>query len=351
MSSHGAEGGASWARAGEWDLSQRPVLLAGAYGHAYETRPTTSLARDLAEDELNHPPLAEALSQPRRQSNPMDDRPIRPAPQSWTLDDNTRSQPSQISGSSSPSFRGSPSRSSADRPMERAPRARVSVGGLAGSVSSPSARQSNGVRSPNAASSKSPKFFERRDSGAQSRYYLPSNSGKPYSPADVLVNMGFEEELARVALAAVGGDVDKAVRLMLEDAKAHDARCNGEWEFLGDQGWAAFDCETDQQLQEAYSRSVSMCEIRVCGNRYAIDFDQLTQTNVTSRRTRRIRKRGTEATSSSNNPSSSSSPSGTALPAHECVRPMAPARGLAAQAECQEAASQSLDNAKSSPGR
>lgn len=135
------------------------------------------------------------------------------------------------------------------------------------------------------------------------------SGGKPYAPVDVLTNMGFEEDLARVAIAAAGGDVDRAVRIMLEDAKAHNAREAGEWEFLGDQGWAAFDIDTDRLLQEAYSRGDSACELKVAGNRYLVDFDAFTQLNIASKRTRRVRRRGAAAGRSSSDaaPSGSSS--------------------------------------------
>jgi len=125
---------------------------------------------------------------------------------------------------------------------------------------------------------------------------------KSYEPVGVLVKMGFEEDLARVAIAAAGGDVDRAVRIMLEDAKAHNARQVGEWEFEGDKGWAAFDCETDKLLCEAFSRGDSACELRVAGNRYMVDFDSLLQLNLSSRRTRRVRRRGVEASKSSSDP-------------------------------------------------
>merc|ERR1712167_361942 len=98
-----------------------------------------------------------------------------------------------------------------------------------------------------------------------------------YEPVDVLVNMGFDLELSRVAIAAAGGDIDRAVRIVMEDAKAHTSIEAGEWEFEGDKGWAAFDCDTDRHLSGAYLRGDSACELRIAGNRYLVDFDNLTQ--------------------------------------------------------------------------
>merc|ERR1719446_531031 len=104
--------------------------------------------------------------------------------------------------------------------------------------------------------------------------------------------MGYDEDLARVAIVAANGDINRAVRIMLEDAKAHNSIEAGEWEFEGDKGWAAFDCDTDRRLSEAYIKGDSACDLRIAGNRYLIDFDNLTQLNLTSHRKRRIRRRG-----------------------------------------------------------
>mmetsp|Transcript_2768 Transcript_2768/g.3356 ORF Transcript_2768/g.3356 Transcript_2768/m.3356 type:complete len:182 (+) Transcript_2768:76-621(+) len=42
-------------KAGVWDACESPVLLAGSNGHVYETRPTKSLARDLAYEDAPSP--------------------------------------------------------------------------------------------------------------------------------------------------------------------------------------------------------------------------------------------------------------------------------------------------------
>lgn len=118
----------------------------------------------------------------------------------------------------------------------------------------------------------------------------------------MLINMGYDEDTARIAVVAANGDIDRAVRIMLEDAKAHSARQEGEWEFEGDKGWAAFDRDTDQQLHEAFVKGDSACELRVAGNRYLVDFDSFTQLNLSSHRTRRIRRRGPGAARSSADP-------------------------------------------------
>merc|ERR1711884_566059 len=102
---------------------------------------------------------------------------------------------------------------------------------------------------------------------------------------------GFDETSAKVAMAAAGGDVDRAIRIALEDSQAHDARSGAEWEFEGDRGWLPFDCNTEGIIKEAISRGESACEIRTGGHRYLIDFTSLKQVNIATKRTRRIRRR------------------------------------------------------------
>lgn len=325
------KGGGAWEMAGSWDLSENPVLLAGADGNAYETRPTTSLARDLAqaetEDSVTTSTSAAGSSRPRRHTNP-DDRPLRlPAASNWGQG------PSDAPSPNHRAERGSAAGNRlADRP----------VAGFSSSSWSPpmGAKQRTSTSSGGYAGAGRPSFSAARESerrhsmdGAgpvKSRGSGLGNgcpSSKSYAPVDVLTNMGFDEDLARVAIAAAGGDVDRAVRVMLEDAKAHDARRIGEWEFEGDKGWAPFDCETDQLLREAFARGDASCHIRGGGNRYLVDFDSLTQLNLSSKRTRRIRRRGGKASSSSTDPSmvgAGSSGSGPAV-AHERARPLAPA--------------------------
>lgn len=114
---------------------------------------------------------------------------------------------------------------------------------------------------------------------------------RPYEPINQLLNMGFDEASARAAIAAAGGDVDRAVRIVLEDSKVHDARNHCEWEFEGDSGWVPFDNEVDEVIKAAVARGQSACEFRARGNQYFIDLDNLTQLNLSSKRTRRIRRR------------------------------------------------------------
>jgi len=103
--------------------------------------------------------------------------------------------------------------------------------------------------------------------------------------------LGFDLDSARAAMAAAGGDVDKAIRIALEDSQAHDARSLGEWEFEGDTGWAPFDSTTESVIKDAVSRGQSACEIRIGPHRYLVDFDALVQINIATQKSRRIRKR------------------------------------------------------------
>jgi len=122
--------------------------------------------------------------------------------------------------------------------------------------------------------------------------------GTAYEPTESLLSMGFDEETARAAIAAAGGDVERALRLILEDSRAHDAREVGEWEFEGDKGWVPFDAEAEAVLKAALDRGDQACELRAGGNRYLIDLDNLTQLNLASRRVRAIRRRRGGASSS-----------------------------------------------------
>lgn len=92
-------------------------------------------------------------------------------------------------------------------------------------------------------------------------------------------------------MAAAGGDVDRAVRIALEDSQAHDARSLGEWEFEGDRGWLPFDCGAEGIIKDAIARGDSACEVRTGVHRYLIDFTSLKQINIATKRSRRIRKR------------------------------------------------------------
>lgn len=110
-----------------------------------------------------------------------------------------------------------------------------------------------------------------------------------------------DRDSARAAIAASGGDVERAVRLVMDDSRAHDAREGGEWEFQGDKGWVPFDAESESVLRVALDAGKQACELLAGGQRYFIDLDNLTQLNLTTCRTRAIRRRrnsGPLATSS-----------------------------------------------------
>lgn len=112
----------------------------------------------------------------------------------------------------------------------------------------------------------------------------------------MLLGMGFDLAASRAAIAAAGGDIERAVRLVLEDSRAHDSFSAAEWEFEGDAGWVPYDTETEALLQAAVEKGLSACEIVLGGRRYLVDFDSLMQLNLGSGRTRRIRKRSTAGT-------------------------------------------------------
>mmetsp|Transcript_29906 Transcript_29906/g.81028 ORF Transcript_29906/g.81028 Transcript_29906/m.81028 type:complete len:283 (-) Transcript_29906:108-956(-) len=263
--------------AGCWDLTPAPLRLAGADGISHETRPTTSLARHLAEDEVQESPVAPAplfaASSTRRRSM-TDERPLRGA------------LPFQAGGAGPREPAGRtladdrPICGVAGSPVASAPSSGPARRWSLGSV--PSSTKSS---SPGAAPSQAPR--PSRGPGLQA----PRRMSRPYEPINQLLNMGFDEASARAAIAAAGGDVDRAVRIVLEDSKVHDARNHCEWEFEGDSGWVPFDNEVDEVIKAAVARGQSACEFRARGNQYFIDLDNLTQLNLSSKRTRRIRRR------------------------------------------------------------
>lgn len=259
--------------AGCWDLSPKPLLLAGDDGITHQTKPTTTLARDLAaaEQEMSQPAASPAQ---RRSMNP-DDRPIQSSVGWWPIDSSrSAGMPSGV-------------------PMSPSTK-RHSLGSRGSSSS-----QASGGYSSGASSLRPFPVSPQKTSGTGSAS-LPlawgntqRRTSKQYSPMQTLVDMGFDEESAKVAIAAANGDVDRAVRIAVEDSKAHNAwQDHGGWEFEGDMGWSAFDCETNSLIDKAVKRGDTACEIRTAGRRYFIDLASLTQLNLATQRTRRIRKRG-----------------------------------------------------------
>lgn len=79
----------------------------------------------------------------------------------------------------------------------------------------------------------------------------------------------------------------------------HDAVKTCEWEFEGDSGWAPFDGDTDMVLSQSFARGLSAAEVVIAGQRYLVDFESLTQLNLGSKRTRRIRRRGGDSMTAS----------------------------------------------------
>lgn len=249
--------------AGCWDLTPSPVLLAGADGSVHETRPTTSLARDLAaEPEVQEIPRSTGV---RRQSDP-DARPLRGFVPSRlngaTSKDSCRAVGHPVSHDHAPLSGFTNAKRSPGAPKQRS-----TIGGCP-NMATPSRGVTKG-----------------------SSIGLQRRSLKPYAPIDLLLGMGFDEDSARIAIAAAGGDVSRAVRIALEDSQAHDARSSCEWEFEGDSGWVPFDRATESIIKASAARGETACEIRTGGNWYLVDFESRTQLNMVTNRTRRIRKR------------------------------------------------------------
>lgn len=248
-----------------WD-TDAPVFILGSDGQAHETRPTTSLAHDLAKQQ---PVKSSSPSSPSRRRR-------------------TEERPTAMTGASevAPSRSRVSRVSVADRPLC----------GFGDATGSPKVRKSYGA----------PSSFEVPVAPATRRSSIASVKDRPevkrpvrssYDPIEKLLGMGMDKESARVALCAVGGDVEKAMRLVLEDSKAHVSRKACEWEFEGEKGWVPFDVESDRILQNANDRMLEACELRVNGYRYLIDFNSFTQLNLATQRTRRIRRRSVASSS------------------------------------------------------
>mmetsp|Transcript_75819 Transcript_75819/g.190728 ORF Transcript_75819/g.190728 Transcript_75819/m.190728 type:complete len:295 (-) Transcript_75819:324-1208(-) len=291
--------------AGQWDLSPTPVLLAGADGNVHETRPTTSLARDLEHSETHQSSQSTLSAGTRRQICP-DDRPVRGAI-AWNVDPSADSSNSraptrtsaanrQVGGfsfgaGSSSGYGGSAGqRSGWDRHSGGFSSTAGSSSGYGGSSGQRSALVGS---ASNTCSSRAdvcniPASKSRVATGGVGTQRRNSRS---YDPTEQLLALGFDLDSARAAMAAAGGDVDKAIRLVLEDSQAHDARSLGEWEFEGDKGWVPFDSASESVIKDAISRGRVACEIRIGPHRYLVDFDALLQTNIATQKARRIRRR------------------------------------------------------------
>ncbi|CAE7543300.1 unnamed protein product [Symbiodinium natans] len=249
-----------------WENDTAPVFILGSDGKAHETRPTTSLAHDLAKQEVV---VHTSPDRPRRIRNP-DDRPLNPANGGYSAGQ----------GSS-----GSGRRTSlADRPVTgftqpSGPACRRSLGGAESHAPTPT--QAPARRSSIGSVAEAPKRFVRS-----------------YEPFEKLLSMGVDKESARAALIAASGDVERAVRLVLEDSQAHVSREACEWEFEGDKGWVPFSAESDARLHAAQAAGKEACELRFGGHRYLIDFNSLTQLNLATQRSRRIRRKGGASSSS-----------------------------------------------------
>eukprot|EP00929_Paragymnodinium_shiwhaense_P028094 TRINITY_DN16356_c0_g1_i2.p1 TRINITY_DN16356_c0_g1~~TRINITY_DN16356_c0_g1_i2.p1 ORF type:complete len:380 (+),score=88.88 TRINITY_DN16356_c0_g1_i2:177-1316(+) len=364
-----ANGCTSPSKASCWDLSQAPVFLAGEDGQVHETRPTASLARDMAEaearGEAEAKPVPRSSTGSRRSADP-DERPLRPAggyasPTASgggaTAASSSSSRQAAVPPRGSVSGGGGSSSSSArvsmaDRPLLgsspgwTSPKQRTSTAGLspspsdrAGAAAAARRRSSDGAV-PSSMSWSEVKASRRNSTGGDTSALSSSSAaaamqkrgsasgasrgGGVYAPIDVLLNMGYDEDVARVAFAAAGGDVDAAVRIMLEDARAHSAHRTCEWEFEGDSGWAPFDLETEEKLRKAVApRGEGAVEIFGAGGRhYLVDFDSMTQVNLATKRTRRIRRRADAGGASSSSASSAACPAQDAqLRAHERAVP------------------------------
>lgn len=285
-----------------WENDAAPVLILGSDGKTHETRPTTSLAHDLAKQEA---PVTTSPDRPRRIRNP-DDRPLHPSNGGYS---------NGAQGGSSSTARRT---TLADRP----------VSGFT-QPSGPSFRRSlGGAESCAPATVPAP----ARRSSIGSVAAAPKRFVRSYEPFEKLLSMGVDKESARAALIAASGDVERAVRLVLEDSQAHVSRQECEWEFEGDKGWVPFSADSDMRLRAAMAAGKEACELRFGGHRYLVDFNSLTQLNLATQRSRRIRRKGGAASSSGAHEKAPSRPAGDAK-AEAPAPPEAAAKGAARASE------------------
>lgn len=209
---------------------------------------------------------------------------------------------SSLVGRSSCSFTGSSSSGGPRSPVSDRP---LGFFGSSSSSSGPrpqpfhSQRRKSGVSGNGSPAPKSParappSSHSPSPSSASNR--LRRSSLRPFEPINALLDLGMDRDSARAAIAAAGGDVERAVRLVMDDSRAHDAREGGEWEFQGDKGWVPFDAESESVLRAALDAGKPACELHAGGQRYFIDLDNLTQLNLTTCRTRAIRRRRNSGT-------------------------------------------------------
>jgi len=293
-------------QAGQWDLSPTPLLLAGSDGNVHETRPTANLARQLAEADCEQAPLPAATVGHSRRSSLSENRPRTADSFASSAGSQRRSSladrpVSGFSGADRPvcGFSGGPTTIQSEPRIRRKSPPPAAAGG-----SSPS-NVAAGPRSPGAAGGSSPSNIaagSRSPGGLGQRRSL-----RTYAPINALLSMGFSEDSARVAMVAAGGDIDRAINLILQDACAHGARTGGEWEFEGDSGWAPFDCDTETAVRDALVRGVSTVEVKCAGHKYLIDLDNHTQMNMVTKRSRRIRRRDSKSASGSGSASAPAS--------------------------------------------
>eukprot|EP00746_Dinoflagellata_sp_MGD_P137115 gnl/MRDRNA2_/MRDRNA2_70937_c0_seq1.p1 gnl/MRDRNA2_/MRDRNA2_70937_c0~~gnl/MRDRNA2_/MRDRNA2_70937_c0_seq1.p1 ORF type:complete len:390 (-),score=50.44 gnl/MRDRNA2_/MRDRNA2_70937_c0_seq1:131-1300(-) len=266
-----------------WEISEAPLVFAGDDGNNYETRPTTSLARDLATVAAEPAGVASSPEPPR------------PEPRRRSMAD----QPISGLGSATSQSRRTSTASASGYPAVTDRRQSH------GSATSTSSYDNRPIRSSGTYSG----FPERRQSSSSTNTKsFGISSGGPRknsdlnmgsrrssmgrsSPEDVLIDMGFDRGASRAALAAAGGDVDKAIMIVLEDSKVHNAQQTADWEFEGDAGWVPFDEEACSIIADARNQGRSACEIKRGGWSYLLDLDSMTQMNLGTKRSRRIRER------------------------------------------------------------
>jgi len=128
-------------------------------------------------------------------------------------------------------------------------------------------------------------------SGTRSRHPAPQKSVlRRYAPSSWLSEMGFDGASVKTAMRISNGDVDRALRLLLE-AQAHNSKEECVWEFEGDAGWEPFDRDTDAALEIAVRQGKSACTVWTEGREYFVDFDTCTQLDLSTSTLRHFRRR------------------------------------------------------------
>eukprot|EP00397_Hematodinium_sp_SG-2012_P020047 GEMP01020632.1.p1 GENE.GEMP01020632.1~~GEMP01020632.1.p1 ORF type:complete len:409 (+),score=59.30 GEMP01020632.1:67-1293(+) len=109
---------------------------------------------------------------------------------------------------------------------------------------------------------------------------------KTWEPVTKLTEMGFDEVVARNALQAAAGDVQKAIRY----ASSEQVGPLASWTWESEHGvYIPFDPHVNKLLHQADNKKLRVCTYKIQGVSYTANLERRLQKNNTSNTVRRIR--------------------------------------------------------------